>query len=182
MDNENDDAAMMQAMGFASFGAQDPPSKKRRYNPRADAAVPTPDKTSQPAGTGSNSTPLGSTARREGGTVLATGTDVTEQATSTSRLPASSHGFQDTTPENISTLPAPPSSLPARPMPADGHTRSSTTGAAEQRHFDRSTNDNWYEGYYDPSSNENPWERLEKSLGLQSKGTWITRSAGPGVA
>jgi hypothetical protein len=28
-------------------------------------------------------------------------------------------------------------------------------------------NENWYLDYYDPSFNENPWERLEKEKGLQ---------------
>jgi hypothetical protein len=182
MDNEQDDAAMMQAMGFSSFGAQDPPSKKRRYNPRADAAVPTSDKVVQPAGTGSNMTPLGSAARREDGALPATGADAIEPATSTPGLSASNQSSQDTMTGNTSTLPAPSASLPARPMPTAGPMRSPASGAPEQRHHDRSVNDNWYEGYYDPSSNENPWERLEKSLGLPSKGTWLTRSAGPGIA
>ncbi|KAI0996655.1 hypothetical protein K3495_g11528 [Podosphaera aphanis] len=35
-------------------------------------------------------------------------------------------------------------------------------------------NENWYDDYYDPSFNENPWERLEISMGLKSKGCWVT--------
>ncbi|KAL2155501.1 hypothetical protein VTH82DRAFT_243 [Thermothelomyces myriococcoides] len=34
----------------------------------------------------------------------------------------------------------------------------------------------WYEDYYDPSFNENPWERLEKLKGLEPVGTWLSRS------
>jgi hypothetical protein len=34
-------------------------------------------------------------------------------------------------------------------------------------------NEKWYEGYYDPTFNENPWARLEKEKGLQSVGTWL---------
>ncbi|KAK2004299.1 hypothetical protein LX36DRAFT_650083 [Colletotrichum falcatum] len=34
----------------------------------------------------------------------------------------------------------------------------------------------WWEGYYDHASNENPWERLEKKAGVQSRGTWVSRS------
>lgn len=36
-------------------------------------------------------------------------------------------------------------------------------------------NELWYVGYYDPSFNENPWMRLEKEKGLQSKGKWLER-------
>lgn len=31
----------------------------------------------------------------------------------------------------------------------------------------------WYVDYYDNLSNRNPWERLEKEIDLQPKGTWI---------
>lgn len=34
-------------------------------------------------------------------------------------------------------------------------------------------NKKWYEGYYDPSFNENPWAKLEVERGLQAKGTWV---------
>ncbi|PFH58915.1 hypothetical protein XA68_13042 [Ophiocordyceps unilateralis] len=53
---------------------------------------------------------------------------------------------------------APPPSHPRRPPPP----------ASGRRH-----NPNWYEGYYDPSSNENPWLALEETLGLKSEGTWL---------
>jgi hypothetical protein len=33
-------------------------------------------------------------------------------------------------------------------------------------------NERWYEEYYDPSFNENPWERLEKAKGLKQLGKW----------
>ena len=42
-----------------------------------------------------------------------------------------------------------------------------------------SVNREWYLDYYDPSFNENPWERLEQSKGLTPLGSWISgRSAG----
>jgi hypothetical protein len=42
-DADADAAAMAQAMGFSSFGMQDDhPSKKRKYNPRADASTDAP--------------------------------------------------------------------------------------------------------------------------------------------
>jgi hypothetical protein len=34
-------------------------------------------------------------------------------------------------------------------------------------------NEKWYEDYYDPTFNENPWARLEKEKGLPSVGTWL---------
>ncbi|KAH7263606.1 hypothetical protein BKA59DRAFT_64210 [Fusarium tricinctum] len=53
-DMEAPDEALMAQMGFSSFGAASPPSKRRRYNPNADAALP-----SQDSATGANSTALG---------------------------------------------------------------------------------------------------------------------------
>jgi hypothetical protein len=53
-DMEAPDEALMAQMGFSSFGAVSPPSKRRRYNPNADAAIP-----SQASATGANSTALG---------------------------------------------------------------------------------------------------------------------------
>ena len=35
----------------------------------------------------------------------------------------------------------------------------------------------WWLDYYDPSSNENPWQRLEQSRGIESKGEWLTRAS-----
>ena len=41
-------------------------------------------------------------------------------------------------------------------------------------------NPNWYVGYYDPSSNENPWAKLEAKMGLSATGDWTIREAGTG--
>ncbi|KAI1204523.1 uncharacterized protein F4807DRAFT_328757 [Annulohypoxylon truncatum] len=32
----------------------------------------------------------------------------------------------------------------------------------------------WWEGYYDPSTNTNPWEALEKASGLEPVGSWMS--------
>ncbi|KAL2759826.1 hypothetical protein ACRALDRAFT_1060190 [Sodiomyces alcalophilus JCM 7366] len=32
----------------------------------------------------------------------------------------------------------------------------------------------WWEGYYDPASNQNPWAALEKKAGLESRGSWLS--------
>ncbi|KAI0376405.1 hypothetical protein F5Y04DRAFT_211264 [Hypomontagnella monticulosa] len=33
---------------------------------------------------------------------------------------------------------------------------------------------NWWDDYYDPSSNVNPWERLELTQGLGPRGSWMS--------
>ncbi|KAJ2899440.1 hypothetical protein MKZ38_003055 [Zalerion maritima] len=35
-----------------------------------------------------------------------------------------------------------------------------------------SRNPEWYIGYYDPASNENPWAKLEERMGLEPQGDW----------
>ncbi|CAK7246420.1 MAG: hypothetical protein STHCBS139747_008051 [Sporothrix thermara] len=38
----------------------------------------------------------------------------------------------------------------------------------------------WWTGYYDPTSNENPWARVEAKLGLPAcAGSWLERGHGP---
>ncbi|RMJ19699.1 hypothetical protein BHE90_006894 [Fusarium euwallaceae] len=140
-----DDDALMAQMGFSSFGAASPPSKRRRYNPRADASLP--PKPPKPSATGANSTALG------------TGSNTDEIALDDDDEPAQQ-------PAQVR-----PASLPQRPAPAadsrQGHHQSQPHG----------TRDTWYVGYYDPTSNENPWERLEKARGLEPQGTWLPRGA-----
>lgn len=36
-------------------------------------------------------------------------------------------------------------------------------------------NPEWYVDYYDQAFNMNPWEKLEKEMGLESKGVWLAR-------
>ncbi|TVY25527.1 hypothetical protein LHYA1_G005117 [Lachnellula hyalina] len=36
-------------------------------------------------------------------------------------------------------------------------------------------NERWWEGYYDPSFNVNPWEALEKKMELRSVGSWLEK-------
>ncbi|KLU91494.1 hypothetical protein MAPG_10012 [Magnaporthiopsis poae ATCC 64411] len=36
----------------------------------------------------------------------------------------------------------------------------------------------WWLDYYDPRFNENPWDQLEKSLGLEPRGSWLATSRG----
>ncbi|EHK41337.1 hypothetical protein TRIATDRAFT_180523, partial [Trichoderma atroviride IMI 206040] len=160
MDMPLDDDAMAQAMGFSSFGHQNRP-QKRKYNPHADAVISSDSKTAQraakPSATGSNSTPLG----------------VPSSKSSQAAANADEIDLDDEAgvPESAATPAAlvRPHGLPERPVPGTGFIGSS----GGHGHQDGSRHDIWYDGYYDPKSNENPWRRLEGSKGLQPVGTWL---------
>ena len=79
---------------------------------------------------------------------------------------------------------AKPRDLPQRPAFTNwngvgrgrgGSDTASIASSSRQSHGRREYNEKWYEGYYDPSFNENPWAALEKTNGLESKGSWIER-------
>lgn len=95
-----------------------------------------------------------------------------------------------------STLPPPPPGLPQRPAFSETNDTAFMQGASRGRAFSDATstssrggrgrgrgggggrergerNEKWYEDYYDPTFNENPWARLEKEKGLHSIGTWL---------
>jgi len=36
----------------------------------------------------------------------------------------------------------------------------------------------WWQGYYDPKSNENPWYHLEERMGLPPRGSWLPSTTG----
>ncbi|KZL82925.1 hypothetical protein CI238_12332 [Colletotrichum incanum] len=67
-----------------------------------------------------------------------------------------------------------PTAMPTRELPeqAAGHQPRGRQGYQQQQRNDGKP---WWEGYYDHASNENPWERLEKKAGVQSRGTWVSR-------
>ncbi|KAF7546701.1 hypothetical protein G7Z17_g8250 [Cylindrodendrum hubeiense] len=160
--NSDDEEAMMaQAMGFASFGAQHP-NKKRRYNPRADAAGFVPQ--SKPSATGANSTALGPAP--------------------TTRSNADEIALDDDDGDDVDiSAPAQvrPASLPQRPAAPSGVFATGQQAPFQPRRpQDPPPQGPWYEGYYDPTTNENPWERLEKARGLSSVGPWLPRGSGPG--
>lgn len=81
--------------------------------------------------------------------------------------PANAHGPQHPT----GGAPAGPPSLPAkRPPPGGGeHDRAPASDANSRPERI------WWIGYYDPTSNENPWEILERKEGLEPLGTWLPR-------
>ncbi|POR31711.1 Uncharacterized protein TPAR_08061 [Tolypocladium paradoxum] len=188
----DDEAAMAQMMGFSAFGA--PQNKKRKYNPNADAATGAPPQPSRGSGrgasTGSNATPLGQAQNRAAGRA-ATTTDTHEMdldddgdsAPAAAHLPAQEDATASSGPALVR-----PAGLPERPAPRTGFVGSpfSEPLAGQRRHERRPDDDpsrgQWYQGYYDASSNENPWDRLEKAMGLQPKGTWISRGNQPTAA
>ncbi|KAL7911124.1 hypothetical protein GGI35DRAFT_337124 [Trichoderma velutinum] len=181
MDAPLDDEAMAQAMGFSSFGSQNRP-QKRKYNPHADAIVESDSATAQraakPSATGSNSTPLGLPTRKPN-----------QAAPNTDEIDLDEdegEGDDDGTASNPTGIPkrpdessAPalvrPPGLPDRPPPGIGLMGSSRGHQDSHGAHDGSRRTVEWEGYYDPSSNQNPWRRLEESRGLQSLGTWIPR-------
>ncbi|GKT52300.1 uncharacterized protein ColSpa_12481 [Colletotrichum spaethianum] len=71
-------------------------------------------------------------------------------------------------------LGAAPTAMPTRERPgqAAGHQPRGRQGYQQQPRNDGKP---WWEGYYDHASNENPWERLERKAGVQSRGTWVSR-------
>ncbi|TFA99345.1 hypothetical protein CCMA1212_008800 [Trichoderma ghanense] len=183
----DDEAAMAQAMGFSSFGAQ-PRPQKRKYNPHADAVTSSDSATAQraakPSATGSNSTPLGVASKKKPDPPAAAANadeiDLGEhegQGSDEDANAVNGDGLQDTAAVseklNQSLPPAlvRPPGLPNRPPPGISATGSS--GGHHRANHRKEDDDSWSEGYYDPQSNENPWRRLEELKGLQPLGTWL---------
>ncbi|KAM3537295.1 hypothetical protein ARSEF1564_009784 [Beauveria bassiana] len=179
MDDDTADA-MAAAMGFSSFGAQNPPSRKRKYNPNNDAVVSIDNP--QRHGTGANSAPVGERqappanadeialddevdddGANNNGEVAAAGE---AEGVSADAAGGSSHGIG-----------AGIAGLPQRPAPAHGgfagtqHRRGGAPRQASGGHH--GINKLWYEDYYDHFSNENPWAKLEEAAGLQPISTWF---------
>lgn len=76
-------------------------------------------------------------------------------------------------PPSTSPLPSSNTSynLPQRPPAGDTHYSSSV--ASSSRPAQRGQrNEKWYIDYYDPTFNENPWERLENQKGLKPLCKW----------
>ncbi|KAM5345823.1 hypothetical protein ACJ41O_011684 [Fusarium nematophilum] len=153
-DGPGADEALMAQMGFSAFGSSDPPSKRRRYNPHADASLPL--KPPAPSATGANSTALGTNSNAD-----------------EIPLDDDDDGSEPVQPPLAQVRPASLPQRPAVPAPAPRHGQHQVSS---QQH--RQPGETWYVGYYDPMSNENPWERLEKARGLEPRGTWLRRGAG----
>ncbi len=186
--SQDDAAAMAAALGFSSFGTQPEsrPAKKRRFNPQSDnafVATPTPPSLTaytaqdQPTATNTTDTVQEAGNNDDDDFVLDTTADLTSPATPTP------------------TKEQPNLSLPARP-PQPGITTQDTANSNRGRgglsqgqrggHGGLPSrgghgggggyrNPLWYVDYYDASSNENPWEGMEKFKGLEAVGKWVPR-------
>ncbi|KAL3960303.1 hypothetical protein ACCO45_005420 [Purpureocillium lilacinum] len=177
--DDADAAAMAQMMGFSAFGAQDRPQKKRRYNPS-----PTPRPSTSPRRSSSIITsnivratleaprPRRVRTRRLSGRRSAISLDDDEEAdVAGDDAAVAAAAAVESTP--IASLPR-PAGLPERPAPGVGFVgMPPRRGHGELPEHTRdggpSSGKAWYEDYYDPSSNENPWERLESSMGLSPR-------------
>ncbi|KAK7977388.1 hypothetical protein PG988_004878 [Apiospora saccharicola] len=210
---DEDTAAMAEAMGFASFGGQNHPSKRRKYNARADDAfVAGGDESTLPfhdAGSGSNNTPLGD-RRQQPASKKQKKTNMNEidldddddedqdgdndgnNDAAAGASKGADDAAQDPEPQYIDTSQPPDQvqpdidaivgagGLPAKPTwtpsagRGGGHTQS---GPGRLRHGgagDRNSDEPWWNDYYDPAFNTNPWETIEKAQGLEPRGNWLS--------
>lgn len=194
--------AMAETMGFSSFGAQGSSNKRRKYNPNADNAVVASSSSGAlplhhdrgggrgPASSGSNNTPLG--ARRAPPFVnsdeIALDEDEDEEDVDAgARLDPAAEDGSDPEPQYIDTSrpSAPGPAVVGAPPTLDGlagvsssgyqaHAPAPVGGGHGGRRSGRPIGHQWWDDYYDPSVNVNPWEKLEKQLGLQPRGPWLS--------
>ncbi|PQE28045.1 hypothetical protein CJF32_00005803 [Rutstroemia sp. NJR-2017a WRK4] len=229
-DGDSDAVDMAALMGFSSFGSQNPPAKKRKFNPSTDAFVSGEElekidrggKKGQ--GSGGNNVPLGKmrtigvkSERRneeeidlddedeetavggasleeegkregeedeEGPNYIDTSAPAPLEAQAQDQQPNPQHAEMQAKIDSILNSIPPAQNVIAEvpnmiPLPARPQFQGTQSMAGSSRQGQRGPkgqrNDRWYEGYYDPSFNENPWARLEKEMGLQTKGIWVER-------
>ncbi|KXH61212.1 hypothetical protein CSAL01_12095 [Colletotrichum salicis] len=102
-------------------------------------------------------------------------TPAPEAQSTTSSLPTSSALPQRPDASWGKEMGSAPTTMPTRERPEQHqHQPGGRQGYKQQQRNDGKP---WWEGYYDPASNENPWERLEKKAGVLPKGTWLARGA-----
>jgi hypothetical protein len=198
-EEEMDDDLVAQAMGFASFGAQ--PNKRRKFNPHVEDAVVAPSSATlalhqargaSAAGSGSNATPLGE--RR-----LANKDEISLDDDDDD----GDDNAHDAEPQHIDTSVPPSLPAPSPATTTDQvqsqidsvlgvSTQPSTTsgpghhpagqesvrgqGGGRGGHQPPGHHDGkpWWSDYYDPASNTNPWEKLEKERGMAPRDAWLT--------
>ncbi|KAI1644228.1 uncharacterized protein F4817DRAFT_223857 [Daldinia loculata] len=199
-ETEDTTAAMAQAMGFSSFGAQPSSNKRRKFNPRADAVVASTS-TSIPlhriseAKSGSNAIPLGVRSKNEDEITLE---DDEAASVTDSRIysPLNEPGDDEPGPQYLDTS-RPPDIAAVDPtgdaisntktdattgdyaghIVAAKSSAASTSGGFARQSQGHEPGKKWWDDYYDPSSNTNPWERLENIKGLGPRGSWMSWEA-----
>jgi len=178
LDVDTEAQDMASALGFSSFGTQEQnrPSKKRRFDATSDSS------SQAPSPSGANSLPVHSRVMTSSANSSATQKDpapvylpglegLKMSVTSSSPGGVRSEGWYPS-PEN------PDHRVEEVEAPIDvshfhhGH-RIATTARHKAARPLSSINPLWYVDYYDPSSNQNPWERLEQAKGLASIGSWL---------
>ncbi|KAI1495839.1 hypothetical protein F5X99DRAFT_102489 [Biscogniauxia marginata] len=213
-DTDDTAAAMAQAMGFSSFGSQNPPSKRRKFNPSTDAVVAASSSHTVPLylqaadqdfGSGSNATPLGTRIQNHDEIDLDLEDDaqhITANDEVRSRDGQDDSGagpgpqYLDTSRPSAPIAPGREDDIQSR---IDGIVGTSTSGENDShlstpaptpgrglgnhrgrggkqanRGQGHNSGHKWWEDYYDPSSITNPWERLEKTLGLKPGSDWVS--------
>lgn len=191
MEGDDEATLMAQAMGFSSFGHQDRPQKKRKYNSRADAAFVDARPQEEDAASGANSTALGvrtATTSLNAAEIDLDEDDDDDKQEEKPRVASTTTAATAMRDENLggavvdSTTSADaqvrPASLPQRPASGTGFVGRQPHQAHQQPHRGSQSSQPWYDGYYDPTSNENPWMFIEKARGLESRGPWLSRRAG----
>ncbi|KAJ6784911.1 hypothetical protein PWT90_02384 [Aphanocladium album] len=186
MDADDDTAAAMAAaMGFSSFGAQNPSSKKRKYNHNNDAVVSIDN--TQSHGTGANSAPLAERrAPPANADEIALDDDDDDDDEADDGAHDGGHASAANSSGNASAdagsgippgIGAGIAGLPQRPAPPHGgfpgHQQRRGGGPRHGSGGHHGINKLWYEDYYDHFSNENPWAKLEKAAGLEPISTWV---------
>ncbi|KAL5615252.1 hypothetical protein BROUX41_005306 [Berkeleyomyces rouxiae] len=168
---------MAAVMGFASFGNAPRPAKRARNDfTVVDSAAFEHAQFLPSHGTNANAIELGPSSY------------ASSRDAATDQEPAQQHALKPL-----------PASLPARPPPTNDTESSQSMDQPRHRQQGRGRegggkqyghkgegnsgqqrgrgerNALWYIDYYDPMSNENPWEDLEKKAGLEPLGTWLPR-------
>lgn len=183
---------MAQMMGFSSFGMQDRPLKRRRHEggPVASGANAQPVQYQQAASREAldPAPPQGAADGQTAGTDEISLDDDDDDSHGGALLGATGPMAPKSLPSG-GMMPSRPAGLPDRPPPGAGFMGSPSTDRPQHRgqrrhggHADDASRGPWYEGYYDPDSNQNPWARLEKTRGLQPRGSWILRDGRPMAA
>ncbi len=179
-----DAQAMAAAMGFTAFGTkeQDRPAKKRRFDNTGGALGP--------ASSGANSLPLHSRSTANSNKPEQEPSTAEEIDLGEDDVADNTHATHAVAPQQ--ELPPHGINLPAKPtipqyerhpghFSRGGRRGGFGDGFGGRGGGDRDPSQHWWIGYYDPSSNENPWERLEQARGLKPLGPWLpSRSSGGG--
>ncbi|KAK8087146.1 hypothetical protein PG994_002120 [Apiospora phragmitis] len=177
---DEDTAAMAQAMGFASFGGQNHPSKRRKCNARADDAfvAGAGDESTLPfhdAGSGSNNTPLGSRrqpAKKQKKDQKTNANEIDldddDDDEGEDNADGGNNAAEDPAPQYIDT------SQPPHLAQSDIDAIVGAGGAAGLPAKPVDSGAPWWNDYYDPAFNTNPWEKIEKAQGMEPRGTWLS--------